>query len=91
MTSPHGLVRKISTALCHRNKCVQRCRLPITAPGAVKLVATDLGLFEITPAGFKLTEHAPGWTPDDIQNLTEAKLIIAEDLKVFRLRDVTIS
>ncbi len=71
-------------------RLLQRCRLPITAPGAVKLVATDLGLFEITPAGFKLTEHAPEWTPDDIQNLTEAKLIIAESLKVFRLRDVAI-
>ena len=53
----------------------------------VKLVATDLGLFEVAPEGFKLREHAPGWTPAEIQELTEARLIIADDLREFRLRD----
>ena len=70
-----------------KSKLLQRCRLPITAPGAVKLLATDLGLFEIVPEGFKLKEHAPGWTPDEIQELTEAKLIVANDLTEFRFRD----
>jgi acyl CoA:acetate/3-ketoacid CoA transferase beta subunit len=53
----------------------------------VTLVSTDLGLFEVTPEGFKLVEHAPGWTPEDIQEQTEAKLIIADDLREFRLRE----
>jgi acyl CoA:acetate/3-ketoacid CoA transferase beta subunit len=52
----------------------------------VKLLATDLGLFEITPEGFVLREHAPGWNPEEIQELTEAKLIIPPDLKEFRFR-----
>lgn len=68
-------------------KLLHHCRLPITAPGVVKLVATDLGLFEITPQGFTLREYAPGWTPDEIQSLTEAKIVVASDLKAFRLRD----
>jgi 3-oxoacid CoA-transferase B subunit len=68
-------------------RMLRRCSLPITAPGVVKLVSTDLGLFEITPEGFMLREHAPGWTPEDIQELTEAQLIIADDLREFRLRD----
>lgn len=68
-------------------KLLHHCRLPITAPGVVKLVATDLGLFEITPQGFTLREYAPGWTPDEIQSLTEAKIVVANDLKAFRLRD----
>ena len=66
---------------------LRSCRLPITAPGVVKLVATDLGLFEVTPAGFKLLENAPGWSPEDIQELTEARLAVADDLREFRLRD----
>ncbi len=48
-------------------RMLQRCQLPITAPGAVKLVATDLGLFEIAPEGYILREYAPGWTPEEIQ------------------------
>ncbi len=68
-------------------KLLKKCTLPITAPGVVKLVATDLGLFEIAPQGFKLVEHAPGWSPEDIQELTGAKLVIPNDLREFRLRD----
>jgi 3-oxoacid CoA-transferase B subunit len=70
-----------------KSKLLYRCRLPITAPGAVKLLATDLGLFEIGPEGFILREYAPGWSPDEIQEHTEAKLVISGDLKEFRLRD----
>ncbi len=68
-------------------RLLHRCKLPITAPGVVKMVATDLGLFEITPEGFKLVEYAPGWSPEDIQELTEAKLIIPDNLREFRFRD----
>ena len=66
-----------------------RCTLPITSPGVVKLVVTDLGLFEVTPQGFTLREHAPGFTPDEIQECTEARLIIADDLREFRFRAQT--
>jgi 3-oxoacid CoA-transferase B subunit len=67
-------------------RLLKRCRLPITAPGVVTLVVTDLGLFAVTPDGFVLRECAPGWTPDDIQNLTAAKLIIPQDVHAFRFR-----
>ncbi len=67
-------------------KLLNKCTLPITAPGVVKMLATDLGLFEITPQGFKLVEHAPGWSPEEIQEQTEAKLVIPADLKEFRFR-----
>lgn len=68
-------------------RMLKRCRLPVTAVGVVKLVATDLGLFEVTAQGFKLREYAPGWTPEDIQEQSEARLIIADDLREFRCRD----
>ena len=68
-------------------RMLKRCALPITAPGVVTLVATDLGLFRVTPQGFELREHAPGWSAADIQELTEAQLIIPEDLQEFRFRD----
>ena len=68
-------------------RLLQRCKLPITAPGVVKMVVTDLGLFEVTPEGFKLLEYAPGWSPEDIQEMTGAKLIIPDNLREFRFRD----
>ncbi len=68
-------------------RLLKRCKLPITAPGVVTLVATDLGLFEATSEGFKLLEYAPGWSPEDIQEHTDAELIIPDDLKAFRFRD----
>ncbi len=68
-------------------RLLTRCKLPITAPGVVKMVATDVGLLEVTPEGFKLLEYAPGWSPEDIQELTEAKLIIPDNLREFRFRD----
>jgi len=70
-----------------KSRMLKRCSLPLTAPGVVKLVSTDLGLFEVTPQGFLLREYAPGWSPEDIQELTEARLIIAGDLREFRFRD----
>ena len=68
-------------------RLLKRCKLPITAPGVVKMLATDLGLFAITPDGFDLVEHAPGWNPEQIQELTEAKLHVSPNLKEFRFRD----
>jgi 3-oxoacid CoA-transferase B subunit len=64
-----------------RSRLLSACTLPVTAPGVVKLVMTDLGLFE--PAGdhFILKEHAPGFTLEDIQAVTEARVVAAPDLR----------
>ena len=60
--------------------------LPITAPGVVKMVVTDLGLFQVTPQGFELLENAPGWSPEDIQEQTLAHLNVSPSLRAFRFR-----
>jgi len=68
-------------------RMLERCKLPITAPGVVTLVATDLGLFEVTPQGFKLRENAPGWSAEEIQAQTGSELIVPDDLRDLRMRD----
>ena len=65
-------------------RLVERCSLPVTAVGVVKLVATNLGLFEVTPDGFMLKEIAPGYTPDEVKAVTQARLIIPDDLREFQ-------
>ena len=69
------------------SKLLKKCALPITAPGVVKMLVTDLGLFGITPDGFELLENAPGWSPEDIRKHTEARLNVSPALKSFRFRD----
>ena len=68
-------------------RLLRRCHLPVTAPGAVKMVVTDLGLFAITPPGFELLEYAPGWTVEEIQAQTDAALQVSAELREFRFRD----
>jgi 3-oxoacid CoA-transferase B subunit len=62
-------------------RLLKRCTLPVTALAVVSKVVTNLGLFDITPEGFLLREVAPGYTPEDVQAVTEAKLIISPSLK----------
>ena len=62
------------------HRLLSRCTLPLTAPGCVKLIMTDLGLFE--PAGdhFVLKEIAPDFTVEEVQAMTGAPVIAAPDL-----------
>jgi len=65
--------------------------MPLTgAPQYVDLIVTDLAVIEVKgPKGKKeglvLKEIAPGWTAEEVQALTDAKLEIAPDLKVYEL------
>ncbi len=66
-------------------RIVKKCTYPLTAKESVDLIVTDLAVIEVTPGGLLLKEVAPGWTADEIQALTEAKLIISPDLKEVEL------
>jgi 3-oxoacid CoA-transferase B subunit len=66
-------------------KIVKECTYPLTARECVDLIVTDLAVIEVTPKGLLLKEVAPGWTAEDIQALTEPKIILAPDLKEIEL------
>jgi len=57
-------------------KLVRRCTYPITALACVKKVFTDLAVVDVTPEGFFLREVAPGWTAEEVQQCTEARLVV---------------
>ena len=61
-------------------KLVRRCTYPLTALACVRRVVTDLAVVDVTPEGFRLCEVAPGWTPGEVQQHTEAKLLIRGDV-----------
>jgi len=56
-------------------KVVRRCTYPLTALACVSRVVTDLAVLDVMPEGFVLAEVAPGWTPEEVQEQTEARLI----------------
>jgi 3-oxoacid CoA-transferase B subunit len=66
-------------------RIVKKCTYPLTAKERVNLIITDLAVVEVTPEGLLLKEVAPGWTAEEVQELTEPKLIIAQDLKEIEL------
>jgi 3-oxoacid CoA-transferase B subunit len=66
-------------------RLVERCAIPVTAPGVVNLVVTNLGLFEITPQGMALREIAPGVTVDEVKAATGCNLIIPREVPPVRM------
>ena len=66
-------------------KILKQCTYELTAPHCVDLIVTDIAVIEVTPDGLLLKEVAPGWTPDQVQSLTEPKLKCAPTLKEIAL------
>jgi 3-oxoacid CoA-transferase subunit B len=62
-------------------KIVKNLSYPATTVGRVSMIFTDLAVIEITPGGLLLREGFPGLTVQDIQSVTEPKLIVAPDFK----------
>jgi len=64
-----------------RPRLVKQLSLPVTAIRVVKLVVTDLAVLAMTDKGFELQAHAPGYTVEEIQALTEIPLLVSPDLR----------
>ena len=45
------------------------------------MIITEMGVMEVTPEGIVLKEYNPKYTVEQIQEATEATLIIADDLQ----------
>ncbi len=55
-------------------KILANCNLPLTGVGVVNVIITDLGVMEVTAAGLKLLELAPGVTREEITAATGCTL-----------------
>ena len=68
-----------------RPKIVRECTYPLTAKGSVKQVITDIAVIRVAREGLVIEEVFPGLTPEDIQSVTDPKLIISGSLKNIEL------
>lgn len=66
-------------------KIVRELTYPATARNKANLIFTDLAVIEVIPEGLLLKEIFPGLSVDDIQSVTEPKLLVARDLKEIEL------
>jgi 3-oxoacid CoA-transferase subunit B len=74
-------VQRIVVIMDHANKAgesklLKKCSLPLTGQSVVDRVITNLGVFDIVEGGLRVVELAPEVTMDEVQEKTEAAIVI---------------
>jgi len=82
--------RRVIVMMEHANKegkpkVLRQCSLPITGRGCVSAVCTDLAWIDVGPAGLVLRELAPGVGVEQVQALTEPRLVVAPDVRTMQV------
>ena len=77
--------KNIIVAMMHTNKAgesklLPECTLPLTGVKCVSRVVSNLAVLDVTPAGFKLIERAPGVSIEEIKQATAGRLVIEGDV-----------
>ena len=65
-------------------KILEHCNLPLTGVACVDRIITDYCVLDVTDQGLRLLELAPGVTVEQVQEMTEPKLIV--DGKIGEIR-----
>jgi 3-oxoacid CoA-transferase B subunit len=82
----HVFVTMRHTSADGTPKVVQCCTFPLTAPGAVERIFTDLAVIDVVDgSGLRLVEIVEGLEPEDVQRLTGAPLDWNGDLGILPL------
>ena len=78
--------RRVVVAMEHTTregapKILKHCTLPLTGLKVIDTIVTEMAYIRVTAAGLVLEEVAPSLTAEQVQQATEAKLILSPDLK----------
>jgi len=64
-----------------RLNIVRECSLPVDGVGTVDIIITTAAVIKVNRDGLELMETAPGWTADEVMDITDAPLSISPHLK----------
>jgi 3-oxoacid CoA-transferase subunit B len=78
--------RRVIIAMEHATKdgqpkILKKCTLPLTGVKVVDTIVTEMAYIRVTPEGLVLEEIALGLSVEDVQRVTEAKLIVSPTMK----------
>ena len=59
-------------------KIVEKCSYPLTGPGVVDTIYTDIAVIDVTDTGLVVREKVPGLSFDELQSRTQARLAGAD-------------
>src|SRR5687767_14109095 len=62
-------------------KILEKCNLPLTGVACVNRIITDYCVIDVTGGGLRLIEVAPGVTAEQVQEMTEPRMAVADDLR----------
>lgn len=81
--------KKVIVAMLHtvkgKSKILKECTLPLTAKGVVNMIITELAVMEVTKDGLVLREINKDITVEQLIDMTEAELIIPDNLKTIEM------
>jgi 3-oxoacid CoA-transferase subunit B len=66
-------------------KILKKCTLPLTGVKVVDTIATEMAWIQVTPRGLILEEIAPGLSVEDVQRVTEPKLMVSPKLREMKI------
>lgn len=76
--------KRVIVAMLHtakgKSKILKNCTLPLTAKNVVDTIVTELAVMKVTENGLLVTEISEGVTVEELIEMTEADLIISDDL-----------
>ena len=76
--------KKVIVAMEHtvkgEHKILKKCNLPLTAAGEVDMIVTEMGVIKVSDRGLVLTEINSDFTVEQVQDATEARLIVSDNL-----------
>ncbi|GAA0239742.1 3-oxoacid CoA-transferase subunit B [Metaclostridioides mangenotii] len=76
--------KKVIVAMLHtakgKSKILKNCTLPLTAKGVVDMIITEFAVMNVTEEGLILTEISEDITIEELKEMTDADLIISDNL-----------
>ena len=71
-------------------KILRACTYPLTAIECVNTIITDIAVIDVTPGGLSLREVAPGFSPQEVQQATEPRLLMSANVTEMKFPAATI-